>query len=308
MADPQNHASDPLIFGEVLFDHFPDGSRVLGGAPFNVAWHLQGFGLGPFFVSAVGEDDTGREVLDRMGQWGMATDGVQIDRSHPTGRVTAHLVDGEPLFEIGSEQAYDYVRGDLAVEGLGSGEVTLIYHGTLALREPASREAVTELRRATRAPTFVDLNLREPWWTREILDACLDGASWLKLNRDELSTVVNAPVETPEACEEAGLALAEKRDLDTLIVTLGKGGSMLFRGGSTWSEEAVALELDEIVDTVGAGDAFSAVACMGMTRGWEPGDILRRGNAFAAEVCRIRGATTADRSLYRHQAEAWEGA
>ena len=82
----------PLVFGEVLFDHFPDGSRVLGGAPFNVAWHLQGFGLDPLVVTAVGADRTGREAVETMAAWGMSTEGVQVDRTHPTGRVTAAVV------------------------------------------------------------------------------------------------------------------------------------------------------------------------------------------------------------------------
>jgi fructokinase len=308
MADADDHPAAPLIFGEVLFDHFPDGSRVLGGAPFNVAWHLQGFGLAPFFVSAVGADETGRDVLDRMKDWGMRTDGVQVDASHPTGRVTAHIVEGEPAFEIGSEQAYDYIQSDAALDSLGSDDVELIYHGSLALRETASRKAVAVLQRATGAPTFVDLNLREPWWTEALVKSCLDGATWLKLNRDELGTVTGARYETVEACEEAGGALARQCDLDAVIVTLGGEGSLLIRGGASWSEESVGLEPDEVVDTVGAGDAFSAIACIGMIRGWGPGEILRRGNAFAGEICRIRGATTADRSIYDRQLEGWRGA
>ena len=85
--------SRPVIFGEVLFDHFPDGSRVLGGAPFNVAWHLRGFGANPLVISAVGGDSEGREVLERMTSWDLATDGIQTDEEHPTGRVTASIVD-----------------------------------------------------------------------------------------------------------------------------------------------------------------------------------------------------------------------
>ena len=77
----------PLIFGEVLFDRFPDGSEVLGGAPFNVAWHLQGFGLRPRLISRIGEDRAGRRVVEAMDRWGLDTAGVQRDLRRPTGAV-----------------------------------------------------------------------------------------------------------------------------------------------------------------------------------------------------------------------------
>ena len=80
------------IFGEVLFDHFPDGRRVLGGAPFNVAWHLQAFGLRPLVITRVGADDDGAQVLQAMEAWGMDTTGVQVDEVNPTGSVRVELV------------------------------------------------------------------------------------------------------------------------------------------------------------------------------------------------------------------------
>ncbi len=86
MSDPQ-----VCIFGEVLFDHFPDGKRVLGGAPFNVAWHLQAFGLAPRFISRVGADAEGESVLTAMREWGMDTQAVQIDAHRPTGRVSVQI-------------------------------------------------------------------------------------------------------------------------------------------------------------------------------------------------------------------------
>jgi len=308
MSDVPQTFPEPLVFGEVLFDHFSDGSRVLGGAPFNVAWHLQGFGLSPLFVSAVGEDDSGREVLDRMREWGMRTSGVQIDRAHPTGSVTASIVDGEPSFQIEADQAYDHVRCGAALEALGDRSVALLYHGTLALRDSPSRGTLEALRTAAGAPTFVDLNLRDPWWNRERLDACLTEASWLKLNRNELATVTGADTGTVGACQERALELAESRGLEAVIVTLGGRGALIARGGSTWVEESEHVDSEAVVDTVGAGDAFSAVACVGMREGWHPQQILSRGNAFAGDVCRIRGATTRDRSLYERRLDEWRRA
>lgn len=80
-------SSQPCIFGEVLFDQFPDGRRVLGGAPFNVAWHLQAFGEAPIFISRVGRDEDGASILGGMQKWGMDVVGMQMDEKLPTGRV-----------------------------------------------------------------------------------------------------------------------------------------------------------------------------------------------------------------------------
>ena len=98
------------IFGEVLFDHFPDGKRVLGGAPFNVAWHLQAFGRAPRFISRVGADAEGRSVLNAMRDWGMDTQSVQVDERLPTGRVSVAIVDNEPAYDIVADCAYDTIK------------------------------------------------------------------------------------------------------------------------------------------------------------------------------------------------------
>ena len=175
----------PVIFGEVLFDHFPDGSRVLGGAPFNVAWHLRGFNSNPLVISAVGEDDEGREVLERMTSWDLMTHGVQIDGKHPTGRVTASVVDGENHYEIAPGQAWDAIRAEPATRTAFEEPVGLLYHGSLALRSEESWATLCRLRDKADAPSFVDINLRDPWWTKDKVDWCLWNGNWIKLNDSE---------------------------------------------------------------------------------------------------------------------------
>lgn len=305
MSEAEPSTSGPLVFGEVLFDHFEDGSRVLGGAPFNVAWHLEGFGLAPLFVSAVGTDEEGREVIERMESWGMRTDGLQAVVSHPTGAVTAKIVDGEPVYEIGTEQAYDHVERHPARAALGDEAPSLIYHGTLALRTETSRETLSAIQDQTSAPTYVDLNLRRPWWTAERVERCLERADWLKLAADELATVIGRPAESVEACEVGARHLVARHGLDAVIVTRGAWGSLMVRETGSWTRRSEALAPEEIVDTVGAGDAFSAVACTGVVEGWHPETVLERGNAFALELCRIRGATTTDRGLYERHRRRW---
>lgn len=305
MSDTEKPVAEPVVLGEVLFDHFSDGSRVLGGAPFNVAWHLQGLGRAPIFVSAVGDDESGREVLDRMRGWGMRTGGLQTDAAHPTGRVTATIEDGEPTYDIEDDQAYDHVRRDIAVASVAAASVALIYHGTLALRHDTTRRALDGIRDASDAPVFVDLNLRRPWWTTELVDECLAGARWVKLNRDELAVVTGRSPESVDACTEQAMALAVDRGLQSVIVTMGKQGSLMVGEGRSWISDPETLDPEDVVDTVGAGDAFSAVACVGLVEGWDPADILSRGDALALEFCRVRGATTTDEDVYERHLERW---
>lgn len=307
--DTRKDAPDsiPLIFGEVLFDQFLDGSRVLGGAPFNVAWHLQGFGRDPLVASAVGADRLGREALQRMEEWGMSTRGVRIDPDHPTGRVMATVVDGEPAFEIGSEQAYDYVDAESVLSALDPLSPALVYHGTLALRSDRTWSAAKRILQTTRAPSFVDVNLRDPWWTPDRLRWCLDTATWLKVNEAELAILAGEPCDGRESCVAAALGLAGANGLEVVLVTLGREGALAVVGEQAISADGQGLADDDVVDTVGAGDAFCAVAILGLLEGWAPDILLQRANAFAADLCRVQGATTQDRSLYARHRSRWRG-
>ena len=293
----------PVIFGEVLFDHFPDGSRVLGGAPFNVAWHLRGFGANPLVLSAVGDDAEGREVLERMTSWDLMTDGVQVDSSHPTGRVTASVVDGENRFEIAPNQAWDYVQKAPALGAKAEEPAGLLYHGTLALRGDTSWQTLRALQADISAPAFVDINLREPWWTKKKVDWCLSTSHWVKLNDTELAKLTDRPTDTFETCRDAAMALSHAHTIQGVIVTRGGKGALSVLGGET-AFEAQAPRVERIVDTVGAGDAFSSVVCLGLLQSWDHQTTLDRAAAFAADLCTIRGATTPDFALYeRHLAE-----
>src|SRR5690606_17158447 len=162
----------PVVFGEVLFDCFEDGSRVLGGAPFNVAWHLAGFGLDPLLVSRVGDDAQGREVRRAMDRHGMDASALQVDAIRATGEVRVILEAGQPRFDIVDDRAFDHIEPP----NVATLEPALVYHGTLALRHASNRAALDAVVGASAAPMFVDVNLRDPWWTPAILVSVLDRA------------------------------------------------------------------------------------------------------------------------------------
>jgi len=306
----------PILFGEVLFDHFPDGSAVLGGAPFNVAWHLRGFGLDPLLISRIGSDDEGRHVLDAMTGWGLDRAGIQIDANHPTGAVNITLEAGQPSFDIVANAAYDHIAADQIPAGVDGG---LLYHGSLAARGGQSRAALMGLRSDDRA-VFVDINLRPPWWDRDRVAGLIRGARWLKLNEDELLQIdatagdptVGAPIagrmddSSAPTGAIATLPVAEavktRFGLHTVIITRGSKGAFILDPDGVVSGEVPAVEL---VDAVGAGDAFSSVMILGFARGWSAGDTLERALNFAAAICRVRGAVSGERDLYRHFLSEW---
>ena len=287
----------PLIFGEVLFDHFPDGGVVLGGAPFNVAAHLQAFGAKPLFISRVGDDPLGRRIRDTMLAWGMDTSGLQLDSAHPTGTVEVRIEQGEPHFSILPEQAYDYIDASNLPPIFGS---SLLYHGSLALRGAATSSAFDQLYARSGASLFMDVNLRVPWWDEDSVRARIAAARWAKLNDAELRTLVKGDA----GLETKARALQKDCDLELLIVTRGAEGALVGDEDGMLRDVPVAVS-HEVVDTVGAGDAFSAVVILGLLRGWDPEDTFQRAQDFAGAIIGIQGAVPPDGSLYRRFLDDW---
>jgi fructokinase len=288
----------PIIFGEVLFDRFPDGSTVLGGAPLNVAWNLRALGLSPLLISRVGQDDLGEEILDAMKDRGLDRAGIQRDPVHPTGTVEVTLENEEPRFEIAAGRAYDFIAAEELPPLANAG---VLYHGSLALRTEASLLALDRLRPVAGGPILMDVNLRDPWWNPQLVAQWMAQSNWVKLNQDELARLV--PEEPDLKCRAAHLL--GKGSLAAVVVTRGAEGVYATgREGWTCTPEPVAAS--RIVDTVGAGDAFSSVVILGLTRGWPLERTLARALEFAAGVVGLRGATTTDRAFYRRYRTDWE--
>lgn len=290
------NSSRPCIFGEVLYDHFPDGSRVLGGAPFNVAWHLQAFGLAPRFISRVGDDAEGRQIRAAMQSFGMETDALQTDPDLPTGLVSVELQDNEPSYDIVYPAAYDAIGSCHAGDGCG-----LLYHGSLATRGSTSRQALRELIDAEARMVFLDVNLRPPWWQLEQILDLLKSADWLKVNDDELRALHPAC----QSVDDGVARLIGTYDLQGVVVTHGAAGaSMYTREGKSGTVRPGGG--NAVVDTVGAGDAFSSVLILGLIRQWPSALILQRAQAFASRIVANRGALMTDISSYQPFVDDWK--
>lgn len=290
--------SRPVIFGEVLFDTFEDGERVLGGAPFNVSWHLQAFGLHPLYISRIGNDPLGNEIQQTIQTWKMDSSGIQEDPTHPTGIVQVDLQNQQPTYQIKENSAYDHIDANKLPPIPANG---LLYHGTLALRQPESREALRTLKKSSQLPIFVDINLRAPWWTRDLVEESLQDAHWLKLNADELCAL--APDLTDESQQLSWLF--DRFDLACVIVTYGEKGASAFTQDRQQITVTPATETKS-VDSVGAGDAFVSVLILGKSLGWTLELSLERAQEFASAIVGIRGATSRDLSLYAPFIQSWD--
>ena len=289
--------SQPCIFGEVLFDQFPDGRRVLGGAPFNVAWHLQAFGEAPVFISRVGADEDGANILGGMQKWGMDVVGMQTDEKLPSGRVQVNIIDNEPQYDIVHPVAWDAIELPQSIP-----DIKLLYHGSLALRDDISRRACRRLRDLSPSLVFVDVNLRSPWWDREqVLEGIYD-ADWVKLNRAELDQLIPGTQQIRLRAE----VLLEKFGLQGLLITNGSHGAELLTNTGEYLATRPARDI-LIKDTVGAGDAMASVMLLGILRGWPLEQALERAQEFASAMVGQRGATVQDISFYNAFTDRWSG-
>jgi fructokinase len=285
-----------IIFGEVLYDCFPGGEKVLGGAPFNVAWHLQAFGQSPRFVSRVGDDAEGAAIVQAMEDWGMDTGGVQQDPRRATGRVAVSFNQGEPSYEIVADVAYDFIDSAALI----GNSCNTLYHGSLGLRSATARRALEQLKQQPPQRIFMDVNLRPPWWRREQVLEWVAQANWVKLNLDELGQL-QAP--SSDLLSQAR-DFKSTHELNGLIITRGEQGALALTEGDVVFDVIPESSLDT-VDSVGAGDAFSAVMLLGLNLQWPLDTSLQRAQSFASAIVGQRGATVSSRAFYRDFLSQW---
>jgi len=289
--------SRPLVFGEILFDVFEDGSEILGGAPLNVARHLQGWGLNPLMISRVGADARGDKILRNLKRVGMDTRAIQVDPDRQTGVVAVTLEDGTPRYEIRLGAAWDFIEWEELERTLGPETGSgLVCAGTLALRSETSRYAFERLCRNRSRDLLLDLNLRSPWWTQELVSAQIERARWLKLNDEELEIVTGSGRRSPDEFASEACDICRQLGIEILAVTFGRGGAVLATPDEC--DYSAARTTAPLVDTVGAGDGFTAAVIRGLLQKQDRSEMLSTAVSFAGRICGIRGATPAEPSFY----------
>jgi len=277
-----------LAVGEVLWDLLPSG-RQLGGAPANFAYHAHALGAEAHLVSRVGDDPLGREILERLRALGLSNDLVAVDPEAPTGTVSVELREGgQPRFTLHEGVAWDRLSITAAALAAAA-RAEAVCFGTLAQRSPASRESVRALVAATppAALRILDVNLRQAFYSAEVIEASLALASVLKVNDEELP-VLAALLRLPAGTDEAIVEAARRYGLRLVALTRGSRGSRLYAEGR-YSDHAGLPAT--VADTVGAGDAFTAALALGTLAGWDLDAVNEAANEVAAFVCSQKGAT-----------------
>lgn len=294
----------PALFGEALVDRLPGGA-VPGGAPLNVGRHLRAFGLRPLLISRLGEDAAAAQLLAYMRGAALDLEGMQFDAQHPTAEVRVSPGPEGNAFHIPDEAAFDFIDPGLATRAAGAGRPAVLYFGTLAQRHPRSREALHTLLRDHSALRLLDANLRPPWCERERVLHALSLADMVKLNEAEFQQVCSWS--GLSADRDGALRLMERFGPRLLVVTRGAAGAWALGAGGgyiTLPGRPPGRALAG-ADSVGAGDAFTAVVMLGLSRHWAVRRTLERAVDFAGRICGIAGALPGAAAFYRPFLEAW---
>lgn len=277
-----------VAIGETLWDLLPTG-RQLGGAPANFACHAYALGGSVNLVTRVGDDELGREMLRALDALGLRSATVTVDRIAPTGVARAQVNSlGQAKFIIDEDSAWDRLTvSEAALDAVAHADA--VYFGTLGQRTPQARETYGTL--LAHAPhhalRICDLNLRQEYFSADVLAASLARANVVKLNDDELPVLADT-IDLPHDPHPFMEALADCYELSCVALTRGKRGSLLLADGQFSAHSGNTVE---VRDTVGAGDAFTAALTMGLLSGLDLDEINRFANDTASEVCSHPGAT-----------------
>ena len=284
--------TDKLIvsIGELLWDVLPEGKRP-GGAPANLVYHAANNGVRAVAVTAVGDDPLGREIVERLQNNGVTT--IAQINGYPTGTVDVTVDKGIPAYRINTDVAWDHIQlTDEIISLVASADA--VCYGSTACRQPGtSRDTIYALLNKTRddAMRFLDINLREGYDDAAVLGHLIDSATVLKLNKDELDVLRHLFDITVSDSDDKEMALLEalehRFDLRGIVFTDGDSHITVIYDGEV---SRIATLHVPVVDTVGAGDAFSGVFIADILRGKTVGEAHRDAVNLAAYSCTQAGA------------------
>jgi fructokinase len=273
--------------GEVLWDVFPEAAHF-GGAPANFACHAAGLGGDAWVVSAVGRDQLGDDALASLSNKHVHT--LLLQRNdHPTGTVTVTLdAAKQASYVFAADPAWDHIAWNESLALLAR-KCKAVCFGTLAQRAPVSRRTVREFLENTSPECLriFDVNLRQNFFSREIVESSLGFANVFKLNNEEVPVVAEL-LGLPTDEKAFVLSVAQRFDLRTVALTRGSAGSLIWHKGVYDEKKAPKVA---VVDTVGAGDSFTAALAIGLLRGEDLSRLHQRAVDVAAFVCTKGGAT-----------------
>ena len=273
-----------ICYGEVLWDILPNGA-LPGGAPMNVAYHLEKLGCNPALITKTGVDDWGKKLRDGLAEQGVCTDYFYLDYDIPTGLVYASPNEqNEVTYDIVSPSAWDFINWHEEMEALVQNADYFVY-GSLTSRSKTSRETLYRLLETAKTKVL-DINLRAPHYTRSHIETLLQGADILKMNLAELELITGWFSHFTTTTERIQL-MQDQFKIPTIIVTMGGDGAMVVDDGSIHQHSGYKVT---VADTIGSGDSFLAGFLSKKMAGANTVEALRFASGIGAFIATQAGA------------------
>ncbi len=272
-----------ICFGEVLWDILPQG-RMIGGAPLNVTYHLNKLGINAVLVSRTGDDDYGKDIRAFIEKNGLHQAVLQQDSYHPTGRVEVMIQPGhEVKYDIVRDAAWDFIEYDERIKNLAGNAGYLVY-GSLITRGRVSGETLSQIM-AYPLVKVMDVNLRGPFYSKDILEELISKADMIKMNEAELQ-LVTSWFGMLGSDQEKMKGLCERFGLKTCMVTCGSAGAYVLHESELLFEPGYQIT---VADTIGSGDAFLAGFLSSFINGAPLRQSLKTANAMGAFIAQKSG-------------------
>ena len=274
-----------VCFGEILYDVFPESERI-GGAPLNVASRLSGLGIQTEMISKVGDDEKGKKLISYLKSKNIKTEIIAKDTDYATGVVNVTLsASGSATYEIAHPVAWDKIKISEAIKSAVKKADAFIF-GSLVCRDEVSRNTLFELLPEAKYRVF-DINLRPPFYEKEVLVKLMNQADFIKFNDDELFEIAEMIGSPYNSIEQNLQYLSEETNTPTICVTKGRHGAVLLKGGKRFYNSGFKVK---VKDTVGAGDSFLASLIAGLLKEEDPQSTLDFACAMGALVAGEEGA------------------
>ncbi|AXP81126.1 2-dehydro-3-deoxygluconokinase [Mariniflexile rhizosphaerae] len=277
--------SKVVCFGEVLWDVFPTHKKI-GGAPLNVANRLQALGNNVTMISAIGQGKSGSELLKYIKDVGIDTSCIQVHNEYKTGKVKVMLNDkGSASYDIKYPRAWDKIRLTEINKGAVKNSDAFVF-GSLAARDESSRSTLYKLIELAKYKIF-DLNLRLPYYTKEVLVHLMNKADFIKFNDDELYEVSKSMGSKYNSLEQNLMYIADKTNTKHICVTKGHHGAVLLYNDKLYYNSGFIIK---VIDTVGAGDSFLGSLISLLLHKVSPQEAIDFACAVGAMVAQNEGA------------------
>ncbi|WP_411273352.1 carbohydrate kinase family protein, partial [Daejeonella sp.] len=260
-----NLRSPVICFGEILWDILPDGPQP-GGAPLNVAYHLNKLGVGTSIISRIGNDANGQKLEDLLDSWGINKNLIQKDSKYPTSEVIASMGSGnEVTYEIVFPVAWDFIHYEKSIDIQMESADYLVY-GSLSSRNDISRNTLFELLEGNGTKVF-DINLRPPFYDKTILYELIRRADIVKFNEAELEISQSLFGGTFSKESDQVKYIQEKFQIPEIVVTRGESGASYYKNDDSYHALGVGIDVN---DTIGSGDSFLAAFIAGHCQKVDP--------------------------------------